>query len=100
MRGSWRGLLALALLAGFFVLVLGIVLGLAVVTVLGFTHGHGAGAVRLSVITVLVGATLVAALRRAPTLRPAPPRAAPAPGRHARRWRTLAQPGLGAGARR
>lgn len=72
MRVSWRGLLALSLLAGFFVLAVGIVLGLLGVTVWLFADHHGSAAIKVALAAGFMVAAAVAAVRTALAARPAP----------------------------
>jgi hypothetical protein len=72
MRVSWRGLLALSPPAGFFVLAVGIVLGLAGVTVWLFADHHGSAAIKVALAAGFMVAAAVAAVRTALAARPAP----------------------------
>lgn len=72
MRVSWRGLLALSLLAGFFVVAAGIVLGLAGFAIWSFAEGHGGAAIKLVIGAVIVGMAVVTAVRSALAIRHEP----------------------------
>ncbi|MEU5694753.1 M48 family metallopeptidase [Actinosynnema sp. NPDC020468] len=68
-----RAFLAVAMLVGFFVIVLGLVLGLGTLTVLGFTVGHSAAAgIKAGFFTLVVVAALGGALYKAIRLRQEP----------------------------